>query len=176
MSQNAFLIGALVIASAGAISDARTARIPNQLTYSGIVIALVFRWLLLGWPGLASGLFAVLVTGAIFFLLFAIGAMGGGDLKLMVSVAAWSGHEHFLYVLIAAALAGGLLSILYVVVKQGIGTTARNVFELVRFRLTSGLLPHPVLNVSQPGTLRVPFGVAIAMGTLLCTANVMWWR
>ena len=42
----------------------------------------------------------------------------------------------------------------------------------------SGIIssPHPELNVCQPGTLRVPFGVAIAMGTLLCTANVIWWR
>jgi prepilin peptidase CpaA len=176
MPQNTLLIGAVLVASLGAISDLRRARIPNGLTYSGLVAALLLRATLLGWSGLLSGLFAVLVASAIFFLLFVLGAMGGGDLKLMASVAAWAGHEHVLFVLIAAALAGGVLSLVYIMFTQRIRTTLRNIFALARFRLTQGLMPHPVLNVRQPGTLRVPFGVAIAMGTLFCTANVIWWR
>jgi hypothetical protein len=59
---------------------------------------------------------------------------------------------------------------------RGLRKTLWNVVDLVRFRLTSGLLPHPVLNVCQSGTLRVPFGVAIAMGTLFCAGNAIWWR
>lgn len=176
MVQNLFLFGAVLVACVGGISDLHSARIPNWLTYSGIVSGLVLRSAVRGWAGLESGSFAVLVAGGIFFFLFVIGAMGGGDLKLMASVAAWAGREHFLFVLIAAALAGGLLAIVYLLFGQGIRATLCNIIDLIRFRLTSGFLPHPVLNVRQPGALRVPFGVAIAMGTLLCTANVIWWR
>jgi prepilin peptidase CpaA len=176
MVQNLFLFGAVLVACVGGISDLHSARIPNWLTYNAIVSGLVLRLAVLGWSGLGSGSFAVLVAGGIFFLLFMIGAMGGGDLKLMVSVAAWAGSEHFLFVLIAAALAGGLLAVGYIIFGQGIRSTVRNIVDLICFRLTFGFIPHPELNVCQPGTLRVPFGVAIAMGTLLCTANVIWWR
>ena len=76
----------------------------------------------------------------------------------------------------AYALAGGALAIFYVFFRQGVRTTLWNLFELIRFRLTSGLQPHPSLNVREAGTVRVPFGVAIAVGTLLCAGNAIWWR
>lgn len=176
MAQNLFLLGAVLVACVGGMSDLHSARIPNWLTYSGIVFALLLRAVVLGWAGLISGLLALLITFAIFFLLFVMGALGGGDVKLMCSVAVWAGRNHFLFVLIAAALAGGFLAIVYIFFGQGMRTTLRNLFDLTCFRLVSGLSPHPVLNVCEPGTLRVPFGVAIAMGTLFCTANVLWWR
>jgi len=52
----------------------------------------------------------------------------------------------------------------------------RNLFELIRFRLISGLQPHPVLNVREPGSDRVPYGLAIALATLYCARNAIWWR
>jgi Flp pilus assembly protein protease CpaA len=77
---------------------------------------------------------------------------------------------------LAAALAGGVLAIFYVFFRQGVRTTVWNLLELIRFRLTSGLQPHPLLNVREARTVRVPFGVAIAMGTLFCAGNAIWWR
>jgi prepilin peptidase CpaA len=174
--ENYFLIGAVLVASLGGFSDARSARIPNWLTYSGLVVALVLRFALLGWIGLKSGAVGLLVAGGIFLILFVMGAMGGGDLKLMACVGAWAGSAHVIAILLAAALAGGVLAIFYVFFRQGVRTTLLNLFELIRFRLTSGLQPHPLLNVREEGTVRVPFGVAIAMGTLFCAGNAIWWR
>jgi prepilin peptidase CpaA len=174
--ENYFLIGAVLVASLGGVSDARSARIPNWLTYSGLVVALVLRFALLGWVGLKSGAVGLLVAGGIFLILFVMGAMGGGDLKLMACVGAWAGSAHVIAILLAAALAGGVLAIFYVFFRQGVRTTLWNLFELIRFRLTSGLQPHPLLDVREAGTVRVPFGVAIAMGTLFCAGNAIWWR
>jgi len=176
MFESYLLTGAVLVAAIGGIGDLRSARIPNWLTYSGLLTALILRSGLLGWQGFKSGVVAMLVSAALFYVLFVIGAMGGGDLKLMAAVSAWAGREHVFSVLIAAALAGGLLAIVYMLFARGLHKTLWNVVDLVRFRLTSGLLPHPVLNVRQSGTLRVPFGVAIAMGTLFCAGNAIWWR
>ena len=176
MVENYFLIGAVLVSSLGGASDLRSARIPNWLTYSGLLTALVLRFGVLGWTGLKNGAVGMLVTGVVFFVLFVIGAMGGGDVKLMASVGAWAGREQVIPILLAAALAGGLLAIFYMLFCQGVRTTLRNLLELIRFRLTSGLSPHPVLNVREAGALRVPFGVAIAMGTLFCAGNAIWWR
>ena len=176
MLENSFLLGAVLVALLGGVSDLHSARIPNWLTYSGLATALVLRCALLGWLGLKSGAIGVGVAGGLFVLLFSVGAMGGGDVKLMACVGAWAGSDRVVGILLAAAMAGGVLAVGYMIFGQRVRRTLGNLLELICFRLTSGMRPHPVLNVAEPSTLRVPFGVAIAMGTLFCASTVMGWR
>jgi len=42
----------------------------------------------------------------------------------------------------------------------------QNIAELIRFHLTSGIRQHTEVNLGDPGSIRVPYGLAIAMGTL----------
>ena len=86
-----FLICALGFASVGALNDIRSGRIPNWLTYTSLAAALVVRGAIAGWPGLRSGLQGVALAGGLFLLLFLLGSMGGGDVKLMAAVAGWAG-------------------------------------------------------------------------------------
>jgi prepilin peptidase CpaA len=176
MLEKYFMIGAALVASAGAVSDARSARIPNWLTYSGLASALVLRFALLGWAGLKSGAVGLLVAGSLFFVLVLMGAMGGGDMKLMAAVGAWVGSTQVVAILLVAAFAGGFLAVVSIIFGGGIRRTLWNLLELIRFRLTSGLQPHPVLNVRELGSQRVPFGIAIAMSTLYCAGYAIWWR
>jgi prepilin peptidase CpaA len=170
------LLCALAIASVGAVKDFRGHRIPNWLTYSGLIAALVARIGLGGWPGLHGGLAGMLFAGGIFFLLFLLGGMGGGDVKLMAAVGAWVGFAQVEILLIISAIAGGLLAAGYVLVHKRMFESLRNVVELVRHHLTEGFAPHPTLNVQQEGTLRLPYGLAIAIGTFYCVGNAFWWR
>jgi prepilin peptidase CpaA len=170
------LICASGIAIAGAVQDVRGGRIPNWLTYPGLIAALAVRCAVSGWPGLKSGLAGLLVAGGIFYLLFLLGGMGGGDVKLMAAVGAWAGDVQAVAVLIAAAIAGGTLAVFYMVSRKQVWRTLLNTGELLRHHVTSGLRPHPVLNVREPSTMRVPYGLAIAMGTLYCVGNAFWWR
>ena len=102
--------------------------------------------------------------------------MGGGDLKLMAAVGAWVGSTQVMTLILAAALAGGLLAIGRIIFTKMVGQTLRNIMRLICYRLTSGLQPHPELNVQSLGSQRVPFGVAIAVGALSCAGNAIWWR
>ena len=170
------LICASGIAIAGAVQDVRGGRIPNWLTYPAILAALAVRSILSGWPGLESGLVGWLVAGGIFYVLFLLGGMGGGDVKLMAAVGAWAGNSQVVAILIAAAIAGGALAVFYMVSRKQLWLTLLNTGELLRHHATVGLKPHPVLNVREPSTMRVPYGLAIAMGTLYCAGNVIWWR
>ena len=176
MLENYFLIGAALVASLGGVSDLRSARIPNWLTYSALSAALLLRFAVLGWAGLKSGAAGMLAAGGLFLILFVMGAMGGGDMKLMAAVGAWAGSAHVVAILLTAALAGGLLAVVYIIFGGGIRRTFWNLLDLIRFRLTSGLQPHPVLNVREACSQRVPFGLAIAMATLYCAGNAFWWR
>ena len=169
-----FLVGALVVATAAAAIDLRARRIPNWLTYSGIVAALAARPVLAGWPALVDGVLGMLAAGGIFYLIFLMGGMGGGDVKLMAAVGAWVGTAQAVNVLLTTAIAGGVLAIGYLVFNRRIHTALSNTTELVRYHLASGLQPHPILNLQQPDALRIPYGLAIAIGTLYCTGTMFW--
>jgi len=171
-----FLIGAVLVALVGAVTDVRGARIPNKLTYTALLAALSLRSTLLGLDGLKSGALGMLIAGGLFLVLFVLGAMGGGDMKLMAAVGAWVGSTQVATLILAAAIAGGVLAIIRIVFRNMVGETLRNTIRLIYYRLTSGLQPHPELNVQSPGSQRVPFGVAIAVGALSCAGNAIWWR
>lgn len=166
-----FLSCAFAIAAVGAVSDVHRGRIPNWLTYGGVLAALTVRCVVSGWPGLNGGFLGLLVAGGFFYLLFLVGAMGGGDMKLMAAVGAWAGATQATTILIVSALAGGILAIGYVVCRRQIRQTLVNSATLIFHHVTSGIQPHPILNVREPSSMRVPFGLAIAMGTLYCVGN-----
>jgi prepilin peptidase CpaA len=171
-----FLIGAVLVALVGAVTDIRSARIPNRLTYTALLLALGLRTALLGLAGLKSGATGMLMAGGLFLLLYALGAMGGGDMKLIAAVGAWVGSTQVMMLIVAAALAGGILGIGRIIFTKMVGQTLRNIMRLLSYRLTSGLQPHPELSVRTSGSQRVPFGVAIAVGALSCAGNAIWWR
>jgi prepilin peptidase CpaA len=171
-----FYLGAVIVAVAGAVSDVRSARIPNKLTYTAILAAIVARTGVLGIPGLKSCALGILIAGGLFAVLFVLGAMGGGDLKMMAAIGAWVGGTHILTVVIAIGLAGGVLALASTIFSRNTIQTVRNIARLIAYRFTSGLQPHPEMNVQAPGSKRVPFGLAIALGTLFCAANAAWWR
>ena len=176
MSESSFIVGGVVVALIGAMSDVRTARIPNSLTYPATLAALILRIYFLGVSGLKHGAIGMLVAGGLFLVLFVLGAMGGGDMKLMAAVGMWVGSTQVGLLLVTAAIAGGVLALVSVVRHRALGETLRNTAELMSHGLTMGPTPHPTLNVQAEGSRRIPFGVAIAVGTLFCACNAVWWR
>jgi prepilin peptidase CpaA len=171
------MFGALVSAVIGAISDVRARRIPNWLTYSSLATGLAVGAILGGWHGLGQAAGGMLVGGGVFFLLFLVRGMGAGDVKLMAAVSAWVGLKDSGSLLLATALAGGVLAVYYMAFYRRLGSTVANAGELLRFHLASGIKPHPELSLRSNASLRMPYGVAIAAGTLyLFVTTATFWR
>jgi prepilin peptidase CpaA len=91
--------------------------------------------------------------------------MGAGDVKLMAAVGVWSGVHALPAVLIATALAGGILALGYMLFHKQAARTMRNLGSLLRYHFSSGLSPHPEINLENPKAIRVPYALAIAAGT-----------
>lgn len=164
-SENYLMLGALLCATAGAVSDVRAKRIPNWLTYGSLAAGLLLRTGLESWRGLGQGMLGVLAGGGVFFLFFLVRGMGAGDVKLMAAVGAWVGIQHIVLAMVATAIAGAGLAVFYMVFYGRTGSTLQNMGELLQFHLTSGIRPHPEINLQDPSAIRVPYGLAIAMGT-----------
>ena len=111
------LLAALAIALlVAAVSDLRTRLIHNWLTF-GIAAAAPAYWWASGlslWPGVAGQVGLGLAAFAILAGLFAAGAMGGGDVKLLTALALWLPWQPFLKLVVVMALLGGVLTLVCV--------------------------------------------------------------
>ena len=130
----AVLAAMLIVAIVG---DVRARRIPNTLNAAIALLAIPFWWFSgLGmWPDVAIQIGVALAVFGLFTIFFAMGAMGGGDVKLLAALALWLPPLAVVKLLIVMSIAGGVL------------TAAM----LVRHRATK-----------STHRLRVPYGVAIA--------------
>ena len=54
-------------------------------------------------------------------------------------------------------------------------STLKNVGAVLRFHAWAGAQAHPELNFDNPAALRMPYGLAIALGTLYMSV-IVWWR
>ncbi|MHB1023740.1 MAG: A24 family peptidase [Acidobacteriaceae bacterium] len=170
----ALLSGALSVSLCGAYFDITATRIPNALTYTAIPAGLIFRFATLGWHGLLDGIAGLLLGGGIFFVFFFIHAMGGGDVKLMAAVGSFAGFAKAGEALLACVICGGIMALIYMVVLKRFGATLRNIVSLFRFHAAMGAQPHPDLNLSNPKAVRMPYGVAIAVGALYVFSTTLW--
>ena len=101
---------ALLIAAA---TDIRSRRIANKLNAVIALGAPLFWWAsgLAIWPDVAIQIGLAIGTFAVLSILFALKAMGGGDVKLLTALALWIPPAQFVQLLIIMALLGGLLTL-----------------------------------------------------------------
>ncbi|MEY4472641.1 MAG: hypothetical protein RL671_945 [Pseudomonadota bacterium] len=108
------LLAALAIALVvAAVTDIRRRQIDNWLNAAIALTAPLYWWASdLGlWPGVAWQVGLAAITLAICAGLFALRAMGGGDVKLLAALALWISPPWFLKLVVMMSLLGGLLTI-----------------------------------------------------------------
>ncbi len=133
------ILGLMMVAAA--ISDLRTRTISNELNAAMALLAIPF-WMASGlalWPDMPMQFGAAFAVFLVFAGLFAIGAMGGGDVKMIGAVMLWIPLPLFMPMLTIMAVAGGILS----------------AAMLIRMKLRR-----------SDAAVEVPYGVAIAVAGL----------
>jgi len=144
------LLAALAIALlVAAFTDLRSRQIGNWLNGGIALAAPLFWWAsdLAWWPDIALQLGVAFGTFAVLAALFAMGAMGGGDVKLLAALALWIAPLPFLNLLVMMALLGGVLTVLFCA------------WHVAR---------------RQREKLAIPYGVAIAMAGLWVLGTNYW--
>ena len=167
-------IAVLVLGVVAAVTDAATRRIPNALTFAAAAVALAFGAAVDGWHGLAWATAGWAVGVLLFLPLFALRAMGGGDVKLLAAFGAWLGPALVCWVAVYGAIAGGLLALLLVLWRGRLGTTIANMWDIVTHVRLAGMKPHPVTTLDNPGAMRMPYALPIAFGALATLWLRVW--
>jgi prepilin peptidase CpaA len=161
-----YLVIASLCAIVGAAFDIKSRRIPNMLTGPALLAGLLLHLGLDSWRGLLTSFAAAMICGGIFLLFYVAGGMGAGDVKLMAAVASLAGLPSTPYLLIITSLAGGVMAIGLALMRGQLKQTLLNVGALASHHAQAGLAPHPDLNVQNAGSLRLPYGIAIAVGSV----------
>jgi prepilin peptidase CpaA len=165
----------LVMLLWAAIGDVRERKIRNWLTGSMILTGLARSLLSHGVPiTFPESLVGVFGGAAIPLVLFAIGAVGGGDVKLLAGIGAWVGSAGAVQVYCVQAIMG-LLIVLVQAASQGrLRTLSRNtaVLSLNLLHLGEVGVEHMAAtgqscrSVEKP----LPFAVPVLAAVLLLVA------
>jgi prepilin peptidase CpaA len=132
------LVGILaLLLLVAAVWDLRTRTIPNSLNAAVALLAIPFWWAtgIDWWPDAAIQVALAAAVFGLFAVAFALGAMGGGDVKMVAALALWLPPGAVLMMLVIMSLAGGLLTLVM----------------LIRHRVAK-----------SQHQLEIPYGVAIA--------------
>jgi prepilin peptidase CpaA len=164
---SALLVAVLLLAVWFDVSEER---IPNQITAGGLLIGLVLRGLL-GPEALWAGMLGGGLGLGLGLLLFAAGALGAGDGKLLATVGSLLGLEAFLYGLPLIGAFGGLMALVLTVRNGTVIATLLRFRELLFYFVSFGRIGER-RTLSSPGAVTVPYGVAVAAGTV--TAWLGW--
>jgi prepilin peptidase CpaA len=165
-AESLFVIGALTVACVGGIADMMTCRISNKLTYGAMIFATGAHLAFQGWSGLGASVAGGLIGGGAFLIFFLLHAMGGGDIKLITAVGCFVGPRLSIEIVLATAIAGGILAIVCSLWQGRLRVVLQNAWELIKFHAAVGAEVHPSLNLSNQRAVRLPYGVAIAAGVL----------
>ena len=136
------LLGALaLLLLAASWLDLRSRTIPTGLNLAIALLSIPFWWGsgLAIWPDMALQVALATLVFGLFAIPFALGAMGGGDVKMLGALALWLPAVALLPLIVIMSIAGGALTLAMV----------------IRQRLAR-----------HEGRLAIPYGVAIAFAGL----------
>jgi prepilin peptidase CpaA len=157
------LLAALAIA---VITDLRSQRIPNWLTFPLMLSGLVAHAVANGLDGLLFALAGFGLGLGVMLVPFLLGMMGAGDVKLMAGVGAWLGASTAFAAFIFTCLVGGVYALVVLLRHMDHLKAVLANFRASVFILLSSHRFEYVPVKSERVLPRLCYGVAIAAGTL----------
>jgi prepilin peptidase CpaA len=164
----------IVLVGLAVITDLRWRRIPNFLTLPAFLTGLLVRILFQGWAGLLFALSGAFLAPILLLIVHGGRGIGMGDLKLAAAVGAIFGPVLALSAMLLSAIAGGILAIAFMMKYQSPLADLFGTLSIgVPFRKKKATANIPE-ETRDSGPTTMPYGVAIAAGSLI-TLAVSWW-
>lgn len=169
----------LMLVAASGFFDLKNRKIPNKITFTGILIGILFNFITGGWMGLMQSVLGMFAGLAIFFLPFVMGGMGAGDVKLMGAIGALMGWQFSVLTALYSALVGGAMVVAYLLYKgkfkdyltKTLVSLMKLLFHFVNQLGYNEKIDHLQQRLTKNGQeykkIYIPYGVAIAGGTVL---------
>lgn len=173
------LVPLMAMLCCAAATDLRSRRIPNWLTFSMILTGIAQSCFMSSYLTPAQAGQGLLAGLGLTFILFAIGALGGGDVKLLAGVGAWIGAAGVVFVFASAAIIGMVMVLCQSLAQGRLRILLRN----------SAMVAVNVMHVDSVGVEHVsetgkscrsvdrplPYAVPVLVGVvLLLMGRALW--
>jgi prepilin peptidase CpaA len=163
-----FLAVMLIIA---AISDLRSHKIPNWLTFPAIGVGILYHTYMKGYQGLFFSVKGVFLGFAFLLVFYLMQGTGAGDVKLMGAVGGILGPFGVFKAFFFAALVGGIYAIVLLALHGGIGLLGfKDKFKRYKMMLRTFISTHRFIYIPSENKGKTPvicYGAVIALGTLI---------
>jgi prepilin peptidase CpaA len=157
----------LLVSIVATVCDIRSRRIPNWLVFPFLIVGVAVSTTASGWTGLARSFTGMLLAAFLLGLLYLLGGMGMGDVKLCAGIGVWIGPHQLVFALLFMGLAGGVMAFVWAICGGFLSETLGGTSDLIFGFRKRGLRPHPALVLSNPAARKMPYAPAIAIGTIL---------
>jgi prepilin peptidase CpaA len=156
-------------------NDLRTRRIPNALVFGGAVVGVVFNVavpdgaglfiLPFGGIGLLKALAGLVLGLCLLLPMYAMRALGAGDVKLMAMIGAFVGPGAVVAITLMTLLAGGVLALVVAGFNGRLKPMLVNTWHLLKYSMLRSLAGEvPKMEAPATPSGRLPYAVAIAAG------------
>lgn len=156
---------ALIIAGIAALWDIRTGRIPNLITMPALVFGIIINIYYSGLAGLGMSMSGLAAGFLLLIILYVMGAMGAGDVKLLAAIGALVGPMAVLYVFLYTAAAGGLIALGLLFIRRQWKDVLFNMFLSIQSLSVNSLLHGQRQKLPASSGIKFPYGIAIFIGT-----------
>jgi prepilin peptidase CpaA len=158
---------ALVVAATACVTDIRSRRIPNVLTFGSAAGALIYHSIAQGGLGFGSSASGWLVGALVMFVPFALGGLGGGDVKLLAALGAWMGPGNALWLALYAGIAGGVMSVVVALYCGCARRVLSNIWLLLQHWQVAGLRRLKEISLEGSDGPRLAYALPIFAGLVL---------
>ena len=171
---NPVLLGlAVALTGVAGIIDWRSRRIPNWLTVPGLLIGVTANAMLGGLAGLKNSLLGA-GLGLLLLLPFVlVRSLGPGDWKLAGALGSIVGPAVLVDLLMGSIFVAGVMALALVIYKRRFKQTMRNIGRMLA-AMVNFRMPGAEVSLDNPQSLKVPYGVALALTTVLFGLGKMW--
>ena len=163
------IILSLMVVSA-LVLDLKTNKIPNYITFPGIIMGIILYIITDGFSGLAFGALGAVAGIALLLIPFAIKGIGGGDVKLLGAIGAFKGAQFVFTTFLASAIFGGIIALIVIIWRRKIIEVLKwcfkALYKIFAFIITKGRFKVPLGSFPAKG-IKYPYGLAIALGAFL---------
>ena len=149
------------------VTDLRTRRIPNVLTFSAAAGAVLFHLVTGGWQAAGWSIVGLFVGALLFLPMFALRGMGAGDVKLLAAVGAWLGPGQVAMAALATSLVGGVMAVVVALAYGYLRKALTNIYLLLAHWRVMGVSPLPAITLEQASGPRLAYAFPIAIGTVV---------
>jgi len=165
----------VILLGVATYTDLRWRRIPNTLTFPAVGLGLILYLVLGGWKGLLLSMSGALLAPCILVLAHGGKGPGMGDIKLAAAIGALVGPPLAVVAMLMSMIAGGVVALIWMSKEWGMfghGWLSAGIGKMMPAR--------PKAVGGEPGNITIPYGLALALGTLmtlavcLITGNNKW--